>query len=170
MASGLTVRSLTRRGARGRPRGTFRRIDAVALGGAIAVALLLTGCTTTGHASASDPRLQGTWQLTSARDHGRAIPLGGTAITLTIGDSTHTGGDSPCSSYSATVIGGVGVVYISAQLNGGTRDDCASTQLNVLEKNYLDALTATRYAAIDSGHLVLSSGASNLVYARAVQP
>jgi heat shock protein HslJ len=136
------------------------------LAGLVAVALVLAGCASPGRASVSDPRLDGTWHLASASDHGLGIPLSGNAITLTIGDANHTGGDSPCSSYRATVTGGVGVVYIRAQLNSGVRDDCATTELNNIEKNYLDALTSSRYAQVDSGSLVLSSSQSYLVFVK----
>jgi heat shock protein HslJ len=135
---------------------------------AIIAALGLTGCAVPG-ASVSDPRLVGTWHLASASDHGLGIPIGGTTITLTIGDAKHTGGDSPCSSYAARVTGGVGVVYIRAELNGGTRDDCATAELNLIEKQYLEALTQTKFAAIDQGTLILSSPQTNLVFVRAAE-
>ncbi len=131
----------------------------------VLLTLSLAGCSAAG-AAVSDPRLDGTWDLASASDNGTGIPIGGDAITLTIGDAEHTGGDSPCSSYSATVTGGVGVVYIRAQLTGGTRDDCSTPQLNTEEKQYLDALTRSQYAALDRGSLVLSSPRSQLVFVR----
>jgi heat shock protein HslJ len=137
----------------------------VAAAAALIALLALTGCSAPG-AAVSDPRLAGTWHLASASDNGTGIPVGGDAITLTIGDSQHTGGDSPCSSYSATVTGGVGVVYIRAQLTGGTRDDCATPQLNSVEKHYIDALTRSEYANLDRGSLVLSSPRSHLVFVR----
>jgi heat shock protein HslJ len=137
------------------------------LGATVALALGVAGCATAGQTSVSDPRLHGTWHLASASDHGVGIPLAGQAITLTIGDAEHTGGDSPCSSYSATVTGGVGVVYIQAQLNAGPRDDCATTELNNVEKNYLDALTSSRFARVERGSLLLTSAKSNLVFVRA---
>ncbi|HEX4399908.1 MAG TPA: META domain-containing protein [Galbitalea sp.] len=133
---------------------------------AVVVALAVAGCATPG-SSVSDPRLDGTWHLASASDHGLGIPIGGTTITLTIGDAKHTGGDSPCSSYVAQVTGGVGVVYIRAQLTGGTRDDCATPELNSVEKQYLTALTRSKFAAIDNGTLILSSAQTNLVFVRA---
>jgi heat shock protein HslJ len=129
----------------------------------------LAGCTTPGKVSVSDPKLQGTWHLASASDHGLGIPLASNTITLRIGDAAHTGGDSPCSSYSAIVTGGVGVVYIRAKLDGGTRDDCATPQLNLIEKNYLDALTSSRYADVDHGALILSSPQSYLVFVKAAE-
>ncbi len=145
-----------------------RRLTMIAaVAAALALPLALSGCAASSRVSVSDPQLQGTWHLASASNHGLGIPLAGNSITLRIGDAKHTGGDSPCSSYSATVTGGVGVVYIRAQLDGGTRDDCATTQLNSLEKNYLDALTATRYAKVDEGSLVLSSPQSYLVFVKA---
>jgi heat shock protein HslJ len=134
---------------------------------ALAALLAVAGCATPGRTAVSDPRLHGTWHLAAASDHGHGIPLAGQAITLTIGDAGHTGGDSPCSTYSATVTGGIGVVYIRAQLDAGPRDDCATTQLNTIEKDYLDALTATQYAKVDEGSLVLTSPQSNLVFVRA---
>jgi heat shock protein HslJ len=140
-------------------------VTIVATAGVLAVAL--TGCGTPGAVSVSDPQLHGTWHLASASDHGLGIPLAGRSITLTIGDARHTGGESPCSTYSATVTGGVGVVYIRAQLNAGPRDDCATPQLNNVEKNYLDALTASRYARVDEGSLILSSARSYLVFVKA---
>ena len=142
-----------------------RRLAALAAA-AVALALVLTGCTAPGTISVSDPKLQGTWHLASASDHGFGIPLAGNTITLRIGDAAHTGGDSPCSSYSATVTGGVGVIYIRARLTGGARDDCATPQLNLIEKNYLEALTASRYAEVDQGSLILSSPQSYLVFVK----
>jgi heat shock protein HslJ len=142
----------------------------VALASAVLVVVFaLTGCAAPGRVSVSDPQLQGTWHLASASDRGLGIPLNGNSITLKIGDAKHTGGDSPCSSYSATVTGGVGVVYIRAQLTGGARDDCATTQLNNLEKDYLDALTSSRYARVDEGSLILSSAKSYLVFLKAAE-
>jgi heat shock protein HslJ len=147
---------------------TARRLATLAVA-AVGFAFVLSGCATSGTVSVSDPKLQGTWHLASASDHGFGIPLAGNTITLNIGDAAHTGGDSPCSSYSATVTGGVGVVYIRARLDGGTRDDCATTQLNLIEKNYLDALTSSRYAEVDQGSLILSSPQSYLVFVRAAE-
>jgi heat shock protein HslJ len=129
----------------------------------------LTACATPGAVSVSDPQLQGTWHLASASDRGLGIPLANNSITLRIGDAKHTGGDSPCSSYTATVTGGVGVVYIRASLDSGTRDDCATPQLNNIEKNYLDALTSSRYARVDEGSLILSSARSYLVFVKAAE-
>jgi len=83
---------------------------------------VLTGCAEAGPA-ASDPRLHGTWHLASGSEHGLGLPIGGRAITLSIGDADHTGGNDPCSSYRATVTGGIGVVYIRAAPTGGTRDE-----------------------------------------------
>jgi heat shock protein HslJ len=145
-----------------------RRLAAVGIAGA-ALALALTGCVAPGRVAVSDPQLHGTWHLASASDHGLGIPLDGNSITLKIGDAKHTGGDSPCSPYSATVTGGVGVVYIRARLTGGARDDCATTELNNIEKNYLDALTSSRYARVDEGSLILSSPESYLVFVRAAE-
>jgi heat shock protein HslJ len=145
-----------------------RRLAALAVA-TVGVALALAGYAAPGRVSVSDPKLQGTWHLASASDHGLGIPLAGNSITLRIGDAAHTGGDSPCSSYSATVTGGVGVVYIRARLTGGARDDCATTQLNLIEKNYLDALTASRYAQVDQGSLILSSPQSYLVFVKAAE-
>jgi heat shock protein HslJ len=145
---------------------TLRRI-AAALGAAVSLALVLGGCAAPSSDSVLDPRLDGTWHLASASVHGLGIPLGGSKITLTIGDARHTGGESPCSSYRATVTGEVGVVYIRAALNPGPRDDCATTQLNAIEKHYLDALTDSRYAAVDHGSLILSSAVSHLVFVKA---
>jgi heat shock protein HslJ len=148
---------------------TFVRRLAALAAAAGALALALTGCAAPGRVSVSDPKLQGIWHLSSASDHGLGIPLAGNSITLRIGDAKHTGGDSPCSSYSATVTGGVGVVYIRAQLDGGTRDDCATPQLNSIEKNYLEALTSSRYAEVDQGSLILSSPVSYLVFVKAAK-
>jgi heat shock protein HslJ len=147
-------------------RGAAKRI-AVAVGAAVSLALLVGGCAAPATDSVSDPRLDGTWHLASASDHGLGIPLGGNAITLTIGDARHTGGESPCSSYRATVTGEVGVVYIRAALNPGPRDDCATPELNAIEKHYLDALTDSRFATVDHGSLILSSAVSYLVFVKA---
>jgi len=140
---------------------------ALAVVAAVSLSLLLGGCAAPGTGSVSDPRLEGTWHLATASDHGLGIPLGGNAITLTIGDAAHTGGESPCSSYRATVTGEVGVVYIRAALNPGPRDDCATPGLNAIEKHYLDALTDSRYATVDHGSLILSSAVSYLVFVKA---
>jgi len=140
---------------------------ALAVVAAVSLSLLLGGCAAPDTGSVSDPRLEGTWHLATASDHGLGIPLGGNAITLTIGDAAHTGGESPCSSYRATVTGEVGVVYIRAALNPGPRDDCATPGLNAIEKHYLDALTDSRYATVDHGSLILSSAVSYLVFVKA---
>ncbi len=130
---------------------------------AVTAALALTGCATPG-AAVSDPQLEGTWHLASGSDHGRGLVIDGAGITLRIGDAAHTGGDDPCSSYRATVTGGVGVVYIRAALTGGTRDECTTPGLARLEQLYLTALTASRFASLNQGALVLSSPTSSLVF------
>ena len=132
----------------------------------LALVLVLCGCASKG-AAVSDPRLDGTWHLASASDHGLGIPIGGTTITLTIGDSHHTGGSSPCSSYAATVTGGVGVIYIRAKPTGTKLKNCATPELNSVERQYLAALTRTQYASIDHGTLVLTSPQTDLVFVRA---
>ena len=141
----------------------------VAVVGATAVALLalgaLSGCAATGPSS-SDPRLQGTWHLASGSVDGKGLPLGGHSVTLTIADAAHTGGDDPCSPYSATVTGGIGVVYIHATLTTNNRDNCTNAGLSRLEQLYLSALTSSRFSAINQGALVLTSPSSTLVYVR----
>jgi heat shock protein HslJ len=128
-------------------------------------AVAVSGCAATGPSS-SDPRLQGTWHLASGSVDGKGIPLGGRSVTLTIADAAHTGGDDPCSPYSATVTGGIGVVYIYATLTTNNRDNCTNAGLSRLERLYLSALTSSRFSAINQGALVLTSPSSTLVYVR----
>lgn len=132
---------------------------------AATVMLALGGCVASGP-SAADPRLEGTWHLASGSLHGRGMPLGGRSVTLTIGDAAHTGGNDPCSAYSATVTGGIGVVYIRAKLTSHTRDTCMTSSLGRVEQQYISALNSSRFAAIDKGALVLTSPSSTLVYVR----
>lgn len=133
---------------------------------AVVVAVLgLSGCVASGPAS-SDPQLDGTWHLASGTVNGFALPIGGRSVTLTIGDAAHTGGDDPCTSYRATVTGGVGIVYVRAALTGGTRDECTTPGLATLEQLYFTALTASKFSAVNQGSLVLSSAKSMLVFVR----
>jgi heat shock protein HslJ len=131
----------------------------------VALTLALGGCVASGP-SAADPRLEGTWHLASGSVRGKGIPLGGRSVTLTIGDATHTGGNDPCSPYSATVTGGIGVVYIRATLTSHTRDDCTTPSLARMQQLYISALTSSKFAAINQGALVLTSPSSTLVYVR----
>jgi heat shock protein HslJ len=137
---------------------------------AIGVALLalgtLSGCVPSGP-SQSDPRLEGTWFLASGSDSGHDLAVGAQVISLTISDSAHTGGDEPCSTYSATVTGGIGVIYVRPQRTSGTRDSCETTALNQLQQLYFTALSASQFATIDQSALVLTSSKSNLVFLRA---
>jgi hypothetical protein len=121
-----------------------------------------------GGPSSSDPRLEGTWHLASGSDDGDGLPIGAHSITLTIGDSTHTGGDEPCGAYDATVTGGIGPIFVTVALTSGMRDACTTTDLTHLEQLYVGALGASRFAAIDEGALVLTSPHSNLVFLRSV--
>jgi hypothetical protein len=59
------------------------------------------------------------------------------------------------------------VVYIRAQLTGSKGKNCATPELDSVEKQYLAALTRSQYAAIDQGALVLSSPQTSLVFVRA---
>jgi heat shock protein HslJ len=151
---------------RGRPVRTRASLLAL-IASVIAIPLALSGCVASGP-STPDLRLDGTWHLASGSDKGFGLPIGGHSITLTIGDAAHTGGDEPCSSYRATVTGGIGPVFVTAARTAGTRDDCATTALAHLEQSYLSALAASRFAALQQGILVLSSPESDLVFLRSV--
>ena len=143
--------------------GPRAALTAAALGAALAVVLATTGCANLAPTSSPDPQLQGTWHLVLATDRGTTVASGAEDITLTIGDSKHTGGASPCSLYRASITGGLGAVFIEAVILGrGT--DCTDTTLLHVDDQYIDALSATTVAGIDDGVLVLSSPHSSLVY------
>ena len=130
---------------------------------ALVVSTALTGCARVATISSPDPQLKGTWLLVVATDHGSTIRSGAEEITLTIGDSAHSGGTSPCSFYRASITGGLGAVFIDAGiLNHGTR--CRNQSLLHIDDQYIAALGATTVASIDDGLLVLSSPHSSLVF------
>jgi heat shock protein HslJ len=124
---------------------------------------VLAGCASVPPTSSPDPQLLGTWHLVVGTERGATIKSGAEEITLTIGDSTHTGGSSPCSFYRATVTGGLGAVYIDAYILGRGAD-CSDATLLHIDDQYIAALSATTVASIDDGTLVLSSPHSSLVY------
>ena len=128
----------------------------VALALSVLTLSAVSGCVPTG-ASESDPRLGGTWFLASGSDNGHDLAVGAQVISLTITDSAHTGGDEPCSTYSATVTGGIGVVYVRPRNTSGTRDSCETSALDKLQQLYFTALGASQFATIDQGALVLTS-------------
>lgn len=138
----------------------------VALALSVLTLSAVSGCVPTG-ASESDPRLGGTWFLASGSDNGHDLAVGAQVISLTITDSAHTGGDEPCSTYSATVTGGIGVVYVRPRNTSGTRDSCETSALDKLQQLYFTALGASQFATINQGALVLTSPKSNLVFLRA---
>lgn len=130
---------------------------------AIGTALLATGCAARQPVSSPDPRLKGTWHLVVGTERGATIKSGAEEITLTIGDTAHSGGASPCSIYHATITGGLGAVFIDAAILGrGT--DCTDATLLHIDDQYIAALSATTVASIDEGVLVLSSPHTSLVY------
>lgn len=132
----------------------------------MATLLTLGGCAASG-VSAPDPRLGGTWHLVSARDDEGAMDLDGTNITLTIGK--FTGGSSPCNGYSATVAGGVGVVYVQAFQSAGG-NDCPNQAATKLDARYLAALQKAQFSTLSGGQLTLSSAAVTLHYSKTALP
>ena len=138
-----------------------RRTALVAL--AIGAVLAVAGCANVPPTSSPDPQLKGTWHLVLATDQSGTLPSGAEDITLTIGDSGHTGGASPCSHYRASVTGGPGAVFVEASFVG--RDiQCNDPALTKIDNQYLAALASASYASVDGGVLVLSSPHSSLVY------
>jgi heat shock protein HslJ len=125
--------------------------------------LAITGCSTVPPTSTPDPQLLGTWHLALATDRGGTIASGAEEITLTIGDSAHTGGASPCSQYRARVTGGPGAVFVDASF-AGRNIRCTDPALAKIDNEYIDALEATNVASLDGGLLVLSSPHTSLVY------
>jgi hypothetical protein len=132
----------------------------------VALALTLAGCAEPG-VSTPDPRLGGTWHLVAAHDAIGTLTLGGREITLSIG--TFTGGATPCNGYSATVAGGIGVVYIQTyqSLNG---EACPNQVSLDLDSRYLKSLDAAQFAIIKDGMLRLSSPNTLLVYSKTALP
>jgi heat shock protein HslJ len=137
------------------------RMAAAAL--ATGAALLLAGCATTPPVSAPDPQLAGTWHLVVATERGRTVASGAEEITLTIGNSSHSGGSSPCSFYTASITGGLGAIFIDAAIRDRGAD-CSDAALLHIDDQYIAALDATTVASIDDGVLVLSSPHSSLVF------
>jgi len=130
---------------------------------AVLMLVALAGCATVAPTSSPDPQLEGTWHLVLATDRAGTLASGAEDITLTIGDTAHTGGASPCSHYRASVTGGPGAIFIDASFVG--RDiTCKDPALTKIDNQYLTALAATSYASVDGGVLVLSSPHTSLVY------
>jgi heat shock protein HslJ len=130
---------------------------------AIGAALLTVGCATPPPTGAPDPQLVGTWHLVVATDRGSTVASGAEEITLTIGNSGHTGGSSPCSFYHASITGGLGAIFIEAAiLDRGA--DCSDVGLLHIDDQYIAALNATTVASIDNGVLVLGSPRSSLLF------
>ncbi len=140
-------------------------IATLALGVVLAVGTVLAvgGCASVPPTSSPDPQLVGTWHLVLATDHGTTVATGAEDITLTIGDSKHTGGASPCSHYRASITGGLGAIFIDASFVG-RNIQCNDPALAKVDNQYVDALAAATVATIDDGVLVLSSPHSSLVY------
>jgi heat shock protein HslJ len=134
---------------------------------AVAAVLAASGCAAVPPTSNPDPQLVGTWHLVLATDHGATIASGAEDITLTIGDSNHTGGASPCVQYRASITGGVGAVFVDASV-AGRNIQCTDPALTKIDNQYLDALGSASVASIDDGVLVLSSPHSSLVYLKPV--
>jgi heat shock protein HslJ len=130
------------------------------------VLLALAGCAAPG-VSAPDPRLGGTWHLVAAHDDRGAMDLDGTNITLTIGK--FTGGSSPCNGYSATVAGGVGVVYVQA-FQSADGEDCPNPAATELDARYLSALQKAQFSKLAGGLLTLSSPTAVLKYSKTALP
>jgi heat shock protein HslJ len=130
---------------------------------AVGALFALAGCASVPPTSSPDPQLLGTWHLVVATERGATIKSGAEEITLTIGDSKHTGGSSPCSFYRASITGGLGAVFIDAYILGRGAD-CSDAALLHIDDQYIGALSATTVASIDDGVLVLSSPSSSLVY------
>ena len=133
---------------------------------AVLCAAVLAGCSTS-TTSAPDPRLIGTWHLVQAVEDGAPLPLNGSDITLAIGDSAKTGGESMCAPYAARVVGAIGTVFITARSESTTRDACIPNALVNVGDQYLNTLRHTQYAAIDKGSLILSSAHDSLLFVNA---
>jgi heat shock protein HslJ len=142
------------------------RLMMLASAATVALAFTLAGCAQPG-VSTPDPRLSGAWHLVTAQDAQGVLVFDGQAITLSIG--TFTGGASPCNGYSATVAGGIGVVYIQTyqHLDG---EACPNQVALDLDSRYLKALAASQFATIRNGMLRLSSSTTLLVYSRTALP
>jgi heat shock protein HslJ len=130
---------------------------------AVVAALLTAACSSPPPISSPDPQLDGTWHLVVATDHGSTIKSGAEEITLTIADTAHSGGSSPCSAYHASITGGIGAIFIDAAIRGRGQN-CTDPALLRIDDQYIEALSATTVASIDNGILVLSSPHSSLVY------
>jgi heat shock protein HslJ len=117
--------------------------------------------------STPDPRLIRTWHLVSASDDKGAMDIDGANITLTIGK--FTGGSSPCNGYSATVAGGVGVVYVQA-FQSANGEDCPNQAATELDARYLAALQKAQFSRLAGGQLTLSSPTAALHYSQTALP
>lgn len=141
----------------------LRRAGASVIALAIA-GLVLVGCAGQAPPSRPDPRLIGAWHLRAGTDARGSFALDNTDITLTIGDSGHTGGRSACSRYSARVTGGIGPIFVTAKST--LSDRCQTIPSAVLDSRFLDELSATRLAALSAGTLTLSSGHGDLQFTK----
>jgi heat shock protein HslJ len=130
---------------------------------AVVCATVMSACSS-GAASTPDPRLYGTWHLVEAIKDGAPLPLNGSDITLAITDAEQTGGESMCAPYAATVIGGIGAVFVRVRNESTTRDACIPNALVNVGEKYLSALESSRFAAVSKGMLTLTSRKNSLLY------
>lgn len=156
----------------------MRSLSALTVGiVAIATAtVLLAGCASRG-TSTPDPRLDGEWRLASASDDRGSLRLGDAVVTLIIGDVRHTGGQSPCTEYTASVTGSsgssssaggsAGVVFVKAST--ASTSDCPDEALGELEQRYMAVLNDAHFAAVENQTLVLSSNHGSLRYTRGAE-
>ena len=138
---------------------------AIAAAAAVVCAVAMSGCAPSG-ASTPDPRLAGTWHLVEAIEDGAPLPLNGSDITLAIADTAHTGGQSMCSPYTATVIGGIGSVFVRVTRLDGQRDACIPNALVNVDTQYITTLQRARFASVSDGALTLTSTNDSLLFVR----
>lgn len=104
----------------------------------------------------------------AARDARGAIALNDQYVTLEIADSAHSGGRAPCNSYTASVAGGVGAVFVRLRVTRADR--CSGAIDNGLDSRYFRALSATTNASLAGGSLLLRSARTTLRFVRSVRP
>jgi heat shock protein HslJ len=138
---------------------------AIAAAAAVVCAVVVSGCAPTG-ASTPDPRLAGTWHLIEAIEDGAPLPLNGSDITLAISSTSNTGGQSMCSPYTATVIGGIGSVFVRVVRKGGQRDACIPNAVVNVDTQYITTLQRSRFASLSDGALTLTSTNDSLLFVR----
>lgn len=130
--------------------------------------VLLVGCASPqSTTSASDPAVQGRWQLQEGYDAEGAFDLTESWITLDIARTTNGTGLTPCNNYGITLIGGPGAVYVSQTFR--TKASCASDELTRLEARYLSTLVSANHATAGEGRLVLNAPDSQLTFVQASQ-